>query len=174
MLKCCFTQNCAWFKYFFFNMGYFNISLKTKVAFPVKIYQFEIFTRATPGSSLVADKLTCEQFLWDWVVKRKLAIEHGEEDDAQCPHVRGFAQIRFPAQNVRRNVSRGSALVFQQVFLVHQVLAKAEVGQSHLLRFEIEDHLLKYKKTRYFSVDTAKRENSFTHSIVHVTVFGCG
>ena len=147
---------------------------KWVLPFPVKIYPFKIFTRATPGSSLVADKLTCEQFLWDWVVKRKLAIEHGEEDDAECPHVRGFAQIRFPAQNVRRNVGRWSALVFQQVFLVHQVLTKAEVGQSYLLRFEIEDHLLKYKNQGIFSVDTAKRENSFTHSIVHITVFGFG
>ena len=55
MLKCYFTENCVSFKYFFFNMSTSIFHFKWVLPFPVKIHPFKIFTRATPGSSLVVN-----------------------------------------------------------------------------------------------------------------------
>jgi hypothetical protein len=50
-------------------------------------------------------RLTREEFLRDRVVERKLPVEHREQDHPERPHVRRLAQVRLPAQDVRRNVS---------------------------------------------------------------------
>ena len=69
MLKCCFTENWASFKYVFSSSKPTSIFLfKWVLPFPLKIYLFEIFTRATPGSSLVYNILSISlQFWTGWV-----------------------------------------------------------------------------------------------------------
>lgn len=88
-----------------------------------------------------------EQFSWRGFEKWELSVEHHEEHDAQCPHIRRFALVRFAAQHVRRNVRGRTALVVQQFVFVQQIFAQTEIDDFHFVRMLVQHNVAQFQVT---------------------------